>query len=197
MKLRMVGAALAMSLSTAVVSASQNRPSFTGTWQFVADRSTPASGPALGDEVRIRHEADALVLELPTKEFVRTREGNLAPVADGRGTPMAYKTDGADHVMLPLNPMQSTGDRTSFNLIAGGKYRVSWNADSLVITGSDDLPVMSGGRFEFVHRLVTTTFSMSPDGTLLVVRVAERDPANKGLIAYGKTEQRSVYRRTL
>jgi hypothetical protein len=195
MKVRTAHLLLAVCSSVTVVTAAQDRPSFTGTWKFVADKSTPSDRPAFGREFRINHEANALVLELPTREFVMTPERKLAPLPDGLGAPMAFKTDGDEHVMLPLNPMQSLADRTTFNLMPGGKYRVSWKRNALVINSSDDLPISASGRVEFVHRVIETTFSMNPDGALLVERTTQRDPATKGQIEYGRTEQKSVYRK--
>ena len=202
MKLRALGALLAACFAIATVGAAQTKPSFTGTWKFVPEKSTPADGPALGDEFRISHESNSLVLELPTKESQRTSDGKVVTLADGRGEPIAFKIDGDDHVVPPSNPVQSTGDRTTFNtfLVAGGgKYRVSWKGSSLVINSADQIPTTTfangASRFEVPRRLVSTTFTMNPDGTLTVERVSERDPKDGGQGAINKTVFKSVYRR--
>lgn len=202
MKLQVVCLLFVAGLGAATVGAAQTRPVFTGTWKFVADKSTPANLPALGAEIRIAHEANALVLELPVTEFVTEKDKPTRTVDAGLGAPMAYKTDGAEYVMEPRDPMLHSEDRedgtVKFNYIPGGPYRVTWKDNSLVIASSDYLPLTSfrdGYRMEFAHCLRNTTFSMNPDGTLVVERTTERDPADKGQFVISKTVLKSFYRK--
>jgi len=202
MKLQVVCALMVAGLAVATAGAAQNRPVFTGTWKFVADKSSPSTMSALGAEFRIAHEANALVLELPVMEFVTERDKPTRTVDAGLGAPMAYKTDGAEHVMEPRDQMLHSEDpndrRVRFNYIPGGPYRASWKDNNLVIASSDYLPLTSfrdGPRTEFAHCLRNTTFSMNPDGTLVVERTTERDPADKGQFAITKTVLKSLYRK--
>ena len=202
MKLQVIGLLLVAGFGVATLEAAQARPVFTGTWKFVADKSTPANPPALGAEFRATHGAMALVLELPVTELI-TEKGRPTRMVDaGLGAPMSFQTDGTEHVMEPRDPMlrsDNPNDRTTkFNYIAGGPYRVSWRDSTLVISSSDHIPITTARpamRTEVVHYLRTTTFSMTPDGTLVVERASERDPADKGQIVVAKTTLKSVYRK--
>lgn len=184
--------------ASATVATQGSRPVFTGTWKFAADKSNPSTLPALGTEFRITHEANALVLELPVTEFITEKDRPTRTVDAGLGAPMAYRTDGAEHVMEPRSPLLPTDDdRVLMNFIPGGPYRASWKDSSLVIASSDVIPQTSvkSGRIEFAHRLISTTFSMNPDGTLVVERTTERDPSDKGQFVLSKTVQTSLYRK--
>jgi hypothetical protein len=168
----------------------QTRPVFTGTWKFVGEKSTPSDRPVFGSEIRISHEANALVLELPVREFVRI-DGRDQLVERGLGAPMAYKTDGEQHMMLT--------DRKLVSYATDGPYRVSWSGAALNIAGGTVIPFMrfsQGGTVEIVRLLYRTSFSANPDGTLVIERTAERDPADKGQIEVRKAVVKSVYRKT-
>ena len=177
--------------------AAQSRPSFTGTWKFVADKSTPADVPALGTEFRISHTTNSLALELPVTESIKQPDGTFKSVAAGLGEPMTYKIDGAEHVMLPLAPDRSVDGRHLLNYIVGGPYRVTWAGSSLVIKSSNITPMTSfrekGQRTEFARMLVSTTFAMNRDGTLNVERSSERDPSDNGEFQIPKRVFKSTY----
>jgi hypothetical protein len=65
-----------------------------------------------------------------------------------------------------------------------------------VIAGSDEILYSSTGSMEWVRRLLNTRLSLNPDGSLLVERTIERDPAQKGRIEIKKATLRGVYRKT-
>jgi len=49
---------------------------------------------------------------------------------------------------------------------------------------------------EWVRRLLNTRLSLNPDGTLVIERTVERDPADKGRIEIKKAAIRGAYRKT-
>jgi hypothetical protein len=180
------------------MSAAQSRPIFTGMWKFVGEKSVPANHSALGDEIRITQEANALVLEGLLTQFVRQPDGKSALVAGGLGPAMVYKTDGEEHIP-PVNPVRPTAEGFTFYYLSAGPYRVSWDGGALVIAGSDQILYTSfaaGTTIEWVRRRLGTRLSMNPDGTLVVERTIERDPSDKGRIDIKKGTVRSVYRKT-
>jgi hypothetical protein len=107
MRVRLVGVLLVGWL-VAGVSAEQARPIFTGMWKFVGDKSTPGDRSALGDEIRISQEANALVVEGPLTQFVKQPDGKSKLVVGGFGPPMVYKLDGEEHVPArnPVRPAE-------------------------------------------------------------------------------------------
>ena len=101
---------------------------------------------------------------------------------------MVYKMDGEEHVPA-RNPVRPTEGGFTFYYLSGGPYRVSWDGAALVIAGSDDNPVLlfTAGSMEWVRRLLNTRLSVNPDGSLLIERTVERDPADKGRMRLKKT----------
>lgn len=193
MRVRIVGVLLVGWL-VAGVSAEQARPIFTGMWKFVGDKSTPADRSALGDELRITQEANALVLEGPVTEFVKQPDGKSKLVVGGLGPPLVYKMDGEEHVPA-RNPVRPTESGFTFYYLSGGTYRVLWDSNTLVISGSDEILYTSKGIVEWVRRRLSTRLSMDPDGTLVIERTIERDPADKGPNDVKKGAYRSLYRK--
>lgn len=193
MRVRLVGVVL-VSWLVAGVSAEQARPIFTGVWKFVGEKSTPGDRSALGDEIRLTQEANALVLEGPLTELVTQPGGKSELVVRGFGPPMVYKTDGEEHTP-ERNPIRPTGGGFTFHYLSGGPYRGSWDGGALVIAGSDQIPYMSfsgGTTIRMVQRALRTVFSLTADGSLLVERTMEQQPINVGA-AVTKVSLRSVY----
>jgi hypothetical protein len=179
------------------VGAEQARPIFTGMWKFAGDASMAGNRSVLGDEIRITQEANALVLEGPMTQFVKEPDGKSRMIVGGLGPPMVYKIDGEEHVPA-RNPVRPTEDGFTFYYLSGGPYRVSWEGAALVIAGSDEILYSSftAGSMEWVRRLLNTRLTMNPDGSLLIERTMERDPADKGRIEVKKATLRGVYRKT-
>jgi len=195
MRVRLVGV-LVMSWLVAGVSGAQSRPIFTGTWKFVGEKSTPADKSALGDEIRITQEANALVLEGPLTELVTQPGGKSELIVRRFAPPMVYKTDGEEHTP-ERNPIRPTEGGFTFHYLSGGPYRGSWEGGTLVIAGSDQIPYTSFTRdttLRIVQRALRTVFSLTPDGSLLVERTIEQQPTNAGA-AVTKVSLRSVYRK--
>jgi len=164
-------------------------------WKFAGDKSAPGDRATLGDEIRITQDANALVLEGLMTQLVTPPGGKSELVARGFGPPMVYKIDGEEHVPA-RNPVRPTEGGFTFYYLSGGPYRVSWDGAALVIAGSDEILYSSTGSMEWVRRLLNTRLSLNPDGSLLVERTIERDPAQKGRIEIKKATLRGVYRKT-
>jgi len=194
MRIRLAGVLL-VSWLVATVSAAQSRPVFTGMWKFAGDKSTAGDRAVLGDEIRITQEANALVLEGQLTQFVKQPDGTSRLVVGGLGPPMVYKTDGEEH-SPERNPVRPSTDGFTFYYLSGGRYRASWDRGALVIAGSDEILYSSKGTMEWVRRLLNTRLSLNPDGTLVIERTVERDPADKGRIEIKKAAIRGAYRKT-
>jgi hypothetical protein len=192
---RLLACLLAAGWLVTGIDAAQSRPIFTGTWKFVEDKSTPANKSALGDEIRITQEANALVLEAPITQFVSQPDGTSKLIVGGLGPAMVYKMDGEEHTPT-RDPVRSSEVGFTLYYLSGGPYRVLWNGNTLVVAGSDQILYTSAGNMELVRRLLNTRLSQNPDGSLVVERIIERDPADKGRVEIKKATLRSVYRKT-
>jgi hypothetical protein len=193
MRVRVVGV-LFVGWLVASVSAEQARPIFTGMWTFVGEKSTPGNRSALGDEIRITQEANALVLEGPTTQFVRQPGGTTKCFVGGLGPAMVYKMDGEEHTPT-RDPVRSSQVGFTFYYLSDGPYRVLWDGNALVIAGSDEFLYTSKGTMVWVRRRLSTRLSMNADGTLAIERTIERDPADKGKIDVKQGAYRSIYRK--
>ena len=198
MKLRIVGVWLAVWCAVATVNATQNRPSFTGTWRFVAEGSMPSESPVLGFVFKAQHQANDRVLELPALDFVRTADGTSRAFDGELGAPLPYRTDGTDHDALPETVRGGRDFRRVATHIGSGSYRAAWQGDRLVIASSDAIPMASFANGQahmgFAYRVLTTTFALTADGTLVVERVADRDPADNGQFTVPRRVLKSLYR---
>lgn len=175
MKLRLSCVFAAVWMATFAVEASQSRPVFTGTWTLAAEENASAVERALGLQFRVTQEADRVVLELPQTEFVRLADGSTKVGDAGLGLPTAYLMDGVERTTRPMSGIVTVKGRTVAPFFVGGRYRVSWSNNNLVLATTEIIPMTSfnNGAFakvEFTERASTTTFSMQGNGTLLVER---------------------------
>ncbi len=189
-------AALVMSLEG--LAAGQQQPDFSGVWALVAESSSPALQSVLGSRARIAHQPAELALEMPlwfvTEKAAAQETGEF-------DAPKRYRLDGAEHAMAGQRPTPvrhpDGSPRGSLMPMwpTAGRYRAIWTGDKLVILSHDQLPLVSDGGFQFVNLTIRTGLSLSPEGLLVVERVAIQEPVPSRRAQPAPEPTRSVYRK--
>ena len=155
----------------------QRRPSFSGVWTLLAERTTPPDAMPLGPQINIEQTAATLTI-VTTAMRLNLRVGQSS-VSPGGLTSTAYELDGAQHVRPE-----------------SGTYRATWTEDQLVIMTRDARRFTVDGLPPVVmERVIRQALSLDGMGNLVMDTLIVADPVPLGPRQDPPIPMRAVYRR--
>ena len=180
---------------TVGLSGLQDRPSFSGRWTLVADRSTPAGSKGVfGEAVTIAQQTTFIEIDVTVTGTQVTMQGGqtTSMPAASRTLTRGYEMDGVEHEMPP--PEAKPG--VSMMILSKTSYRAVWTTGQLVIVEHNRAAATRGNDVEGQITSVTrTAFSLDPDGLLIVDRIGIAMPRPNGPKQEPPVPTRSVYKK--
>ena len=179
---------------TVGLSGLQDRPSFSGRWTLVADRSTPTgSKGTFGEAFTIAQQTTFIEIDLAVVGMQFNSQTGQLSTGQTKTITTGYETDGAEHVMAP----RDVPPGTTVMVLSTRSYRAVWTTGQLVIVEYNKAVAGRGNDVEGqITSVVRTGFSLDADGSLIVDRITVAMPRANGPKQEPPVPTRSVYKKT-
>ena len=186
----LVTVSLAIVVLSGAIAAQQSQPDFSGRWELVADKTTPAGSEAvLGPWFVIKQAETSLTIERTETKMSSQggRAGNPATVQQIEvPSTETYVFDGTerDRQRTAALPVPAGARVVDLNLPT---YRATWTTNQLVII------VTNKDALRGTTSLARLSLSLEADGSLVADRVEIIFPRSGGAKQGPPTPRRSVY----
>jgi hypothetical protein len=181
--------------------AAQSRPSFSGRWDLVAEKSTPAGSTGIfGKSVGIQQTETTLTVE-STVSVMRgsSVNGQFVSEASESTVTSAYIFDAAEHELKPSGPFltelaAAAATASAVSLPPPSTYRAIWTTGQLVILVTTKAgPSSTTDAQGTLQRVSRVSLSIDSDGSLVVDSIAIAAPRAGAAKQNPPAPSRSVY----